>query len=938
MLPVLMVSLLFFAVGTIVLASGIFTLQSNSKALVNKVFFILTVSITFWSYGMAMSTIAADVATCEIYRRISAIGWGTVYAILLHLILIITGKSSSLKKWWFYLCLYLPALFSVLAFAVPNGIIPLPYDLRQTDFGWINVPLNNIWDCIFYAYYISYNIIGLILLYRWGKKSSDIITKKKSRIMILSLLLAGLFGTITDIVLSSIFSELPQMAPILVLIPALSIYHILQKDSLSISESIDKKTSYIILFSSILTYIILTALQSYFSNDGYSKGPAAFDQSIIRGIIVQIQMFLSIYMVLKENRPGYISAVILNFISLISAITYIIRYESSESLPGIISYTGVLVIITLIKAYKEKNDAYIKKINTQTVRENFYSSVFRQAPVGIAILSDTEYTKSKEFDDLNINPSYIKILGRSKDELENIHWPQITHPDDLASDLESFEQFKKGNIDYYSREKRYIKPDGSNVWVDMLISRFANPDENPGDHICIITDITERKKIEATLKYNNEHVLLTGLHNRGVLEKTLQSDVSLPSSNKRALVCINLFAMHTLSVRYGYYYNQTMIKNIADSLKAFCNDNYLLFDTNEYRFVYYVKGYEDDKELTDFYEKLSAAVSSFLYVHGIKYTIGVLKINKTIEQDTGGLLKKVMDTTEMSADSNRSCCSVLFYSPELDIKINRENDISQEIREIVEGIKPDRFYLQYQPILDIASNSICGFEALARLNSEKYGLVAPMEFIQIAEKTNMIVPFGESIINKALRFSNKLKENGHDTMSVSINISMIQILEKGFTNMLLGMIADMHVNPENIGIELTESVFATESTEINTVIDALKTAGIKVLIDDFGTGYSSFARESELNIDCLKIDKSFIDKLMQMNPEEALTGDIISMAHKLGHGVVAEGVEHEKQFNYLRDHSCDKMQGYLISKPLDEDAALAYLLEVIKTGRTSHYY
>lgn len=195
----------------------------------------------------------------------------------------------------------------------------------------------------------------------------------------------------------------------------------------------------------------------------------------------------------------------------------------------------------------------------------------------------------------------------------------------------------------------------------------------------------------------------------------------------------------------------------------------------------------------------------------------------------------------------------------------------------------------------------------------------------MAEKTNMLAPFGERIIILALRFLKKLKETGHDTIAVSINISIIQILENGFASRLLNMINDMHLNPENVEIELTESVFSIEREEINTVINELKAAGIKVLIDDFGTGYSSFARVSELDIDCLKIDKSFIDKLLVSKTEEAITGDIISMAHKLGHCVVAEGVEYEEQLSYLREHNCDMIQGYLISRPLDEDSALNLL-------------
>ena len=237
----LITSLLFFAVGTVVLTSGIFTLQSNHKTPANRAFFALTAAIVIWSSGMAMSTTANDAATCEIFRRISAVGWSTVYAILLHFILIITGRAPSLRKWWFYLCLYLPAFFSVFAFAVPNPMNPFPYNLHQTAFGWTNTSQHNIWDWMFYAYYIGYALIGLLLLYRWGAKSAAPVTKKNSRIVRVSIIAALFLGTITDVVLSSVFSELPQMAPAIMLIRIISIYHVLQKDSFSITKGIDKK-------------------------------------------------------------------------------------------------------------------------------------------------------------------------------------------------------------------------------------------------------------------------------------------------------------------------------------------------------------------------------------------------------------------------------------------------------------------------------------------------------------------------------------------------------------------------------------------------------------------------------------------------------------------------------------------------------------------------
>lgn len=130
---------------------------------------------------------------------------------------------------------------------------------------------------------------------------------------------------------------------------------------------------------------------------------------------------------------------------------------------------------------------------------------------------------------------------------------------------------------------------------------------------------------------------------------------------------------------------------------------------------------------------------------------------------------------------------------------------------------------------------------------------------------------------------------------------------------------------KNIGIEITESVFANDYNHINEIIAKLRKEGLYIAIDDFGTGYSSLARERELNADCMKIDKYFIDDLLNNDLNKAITGDIISMAHKLGHATIAEGVEYKSQLRYLKEHHCDKIQGYLISKPLDEKDAIHFL-------------
>lgn len=921
MLITWVISLLFFSAGIVMLASGLLTFLNYPKAPANRAFFALTATIMIWSSGMALSIIASTAETCEIFRRLSAVGWSTAYAVLLHFVLIITGRSKTCKKWQL-LCLYLPSAFTLFVFAVPNNINPNPYNLKQTAYGWINTASNNIWDLIFYAYYIGYTLTGLLLLIRWGKESSDSTVKEKSRYVSLSVIAALVCGTITDVVLGSMLIDLPQIAPIVILIPVMSIHHILQRDSFGITEGIDKKTSYIGIFAFVFVHIFLTAFQTFISIDDFYAGSVLITAQTARGVLIQVQMLISMHLVLKENKPGYIVSVIVNSISLVSSVEFIIRKNSPLPIPGIFSYLGVIIIITLFKAYKDKNSEYIKRINTQTVREQFYSSIFKQAPVGIAIMDDKNHTRNEELEDININPMYARILGRTKEELQTTSWEAITFPEDLDTDLAYFDKFKKGEIEQYSMEKRFIKPDGSNVWVNMHVSPFITSEGKTNEHVCIITDITKRKEIEATLKYNNEHDLLTGLYNRSVLENRLDQDAKMCPADKRALVGINLAAMHILSLRYGFNNSQDTLRKIADSLKVLCTDKCTLYSTHENQFVFYIKGYKEKNELAAFCEAVSITLNSHLYIHGIFSGIGVIEICESHLNSTEELLKMLLVTSEKATRRNSRDSLILFYGPEIKAQANREYDISRELTEISEGINTDRLFILYQPIYDLTSDRICGFEALARLKSEKYGLVLPLEFISIADKSNMIIPLGDKIISKTFNFLRILEENGHKQLTLSVNVSTIQMLDKGFANRLLNMAHKMRINPENIGIELTESIFAADWAEINTVITKLKSFGIKISIDDFGTGYSSFARERDLNIDSIKIDKSFIDRLLVLKPEEAITGDIISMAHKMGHDVVAEGVEYEKQLSYLKDHGCDMVQGYLISKPLSEEEAL----------------
>lgn len=682
-----------------------------------------------------------------------------------------------------------------------------------------------------------------------------------------------------------------------------------------------------------------------------------------------------------------------------------------------------------------------------------FDTIFNQAPIGIAISHSIDPISIYGNTITTINATFEQITGRTKEELVGLGWGKITHPDDLEEDTINFKKLQTGEIKSYSMDKRYIKPDGSIVWVHMIVAPLTLANDHQYNHICLVQDITERKAIEKALiesersksillsnlpgmayrcvydraftmqfvsegcfdltgyrpesllnnkdlsfndlitpeyreplwkewerilsdrlqfryeyeittvkgerkwvlelgegvyddtgkiaalegiildisdrkemennlRYASQHDLWTGLYNRRYLEDILKRDNLKPLVGKRALVSINLSAMHSLSLTYGFHYSQELVKKVADVLKKYCIDKIQLFNTYEYRFVFYVIDYKDKPELRAFCEGVADTLESLLSIEKVNGGLGIIEIDEDNKKDVEQLLKNLLVTSEKAMNILETDFGICFFDEEMKVQIVREHGIDLELTQIASGENPERLFLQYQPIVDLQSNQICGFEALARLNSRTYGRVTPLEFIPIMEKTKLIVPLGERIILHSFNFLNMLKRNGFDTIVVSINISAIQLYRNDFTKNLLAMIDAAQVNPRNIELEITESLFASDFDKINKTIVELHAHGMHIALDDFGTGYSSLARERELEIDCLKIDKYFIDKLLELKFERTITSDIISMGHKLGHCIIAEGVEYESQREYLEHYGCDRIQGYLISKPLDESDAI----------------
>ena len=325
----------------------------------------------------------------------------------------------------------------------------------------------------------------------------------------------------------------------------------------------------------------------------------------------------------------------------------------------------------------------------------------------------------------------------------------------------------------------------------------------------LILDISERKAVEYTLKYSNALDRWTGLYNRDYLVSLLEKDIKLNKYAKKALIGINLSMVHMIAVDYGYQYAQNIINRAADVLSQHCTERCLLFYPRENRFIFYLFDYEDREELVAFSNLIIAALNTVFVTDRIGGGIGILEIEQ--EQDVEMLLRRLLIASERCLSFSGKGFDICFYDEELEALVNRERDIVEALSAIAADEKTsDELFLQYQQILSLKTGSIFGLEALARLRTEKLGLVSPLEFIPIAEKTKLIIPIGEKVIIKAFRFLNKLKEHGYDEIEVSINISIIQLQQPDFPSRLLQLINEMEIDPKLVGIEITESVFASD--------------------------------------------------------------------------------------------------------------------------------
>lgn len=324
-------SLLFFVAFAIYLFFGIYIIYMRPKARLNRMFFGVCISLCFWSLGFAIANSAPDLETCLLWRRVSALGWGTLYSLMLHFLLMLTGNQYSKKHWKLCSLLHLPALICIYAFAASEKITATQYNLIKLQNGWINVTVQNGWTAFFHAYYISYMLACLGIIWLWRHKATELAVRKQANLLLLSIAVALLFGSLTDVILNAtVQSPLPQMAPVFTLLPIMAVYYSTKRYNLM--GEVPKSEDGLILGNETRAKLYIYLAVSFMAG-GFTSALSYFLPHMVQGA--------------ESLRAMIYTSGLLFFLGAITLLTQLIKNEKAKETTVLIAMLCGIPIITL---------------------------------------------------------------------------------------------------------------------------------------------------------------------------------------------------------------------------------------------------------------------------------------------------------------------------------------------------------------------------------------------------------------------------------------------------------------------------------------------------------------------------------------------------------------------------------------------------------------
>ena len=532
---------------------------------------------------------------------------------------------------------------------------------------------------------------------------------------------------------------------------------------------------------------------------------------------------------------------------------------------------------------------------------------------------------------------YVDFLKKSLSVLGN--WSSffdfsISNESDLIKIIETVEDGYKNDLQkllFFERTHKEndsleCKLEGKDKWLEFECT-IIYQDGSPIEKVVRIRDISKSKKQNEELQYMAYYDTLTGLYNRNYFVRVLSEWIRNAESDNEsiAVMCLDFDDFKKINDGLGLVAGDELVQSFGLFIRDMLDDRMIAAHVNDDTFYMAIKNpignHSVDYIFTQVLKRLEKPFR-LLGGHEIYITLcaGVAEYPETATNSLEliNCAEVVMFRAKELGTNQLKYFEAPIYKDFLD-NVNLENRLK-------EAISMNRFVLYYQPQYDSKTGDLRGVEALIRWKDENGKMISPGCFIPLAEKSGLIIPIGSWVLEEGIKKYAEWRKKYDCNMVLSLNISALQYKRPDFVNNLFDLLEKYQVNPKDIELEITESVLIDDFDQVVEKLHVIKDYGIKISLDDFGTGFSSLSYLKGLPIDTLKIDKSFIDTVIDDESTQVITESIVSMVKKLGYETVAEGVETKEQFEYLKKIECDNIQGFLLGKPMPEDE-LVMLME-----------